>query len=161
VADPTLGSLTKEASCVSNDWKVCIINLCFWHEISRFSCNALLFYFLLFSSCLKDIILNTTIKYHIFLWASRVKSVIWHIFCISKPSADRGKLVLFLETAGQIYPETGLTFEAPKCVSASVIKTQLCFKKNITWYSYMFPFTLNPYQAFVQNLQNVAVLQTA
>jgi len=29
LADPTLGSLTKGASCVSNDWKVCIINLCF------------------------------------------------------------------------------------------------------------------------------------
>jgi hypothetical protein len=29
--------------------------------------------------------------------------------------------VPFLESAGQIYPETGLTFEAPKCVLASVI----------------------------------------
>jgi len=29
--------------------------------------------------------------------------------------------VLFLESAGQIYPETSLTFEAPKCVLASVI----------------------------------------
>ena len=31
------------------------------------------------------------------------------------------KLVLFLESAGQIHPETCLTFEAPKCVLASVI----------------------------------------
>jgi hypothetical protein len=38
-----------------------------------------------------------------------------------KTRADRGKLVLFLESAGQIYPETGLTFEAPKCVLASII----------------------------------------
>jgi hypothetical protein len=29
--------------------------------------------------------------------------------------------VLFLESAGQIYPETGLTFEAQKSVLASVI----------------------------------------
>jgi hypothetical protein len=43
------------------------------------------------------------------------------MFCISKPRADRGKLVPFLESAGQIYPETGLTYEAPKCVLASVI----------------------------------------
>jgi hypothetical protein len=41
--------------------------------------------------------------------------------CISKPRADGGKLVPFLESAGQIYPETGLIFEAPKCVLASVI----------------------------------------
>jgi hypothetical protein len=42
--------------------------------------------------------------------------------CISKTRTDnRGKLVPFLELAGQIYPETGLTFEAPKCVLASVI----------------------------------------
>ena len=75
----------------------------------------------MFPSCLKDINLNTTIKYHDFLWASRVKSGIWHMFYISKTRADRGKLVLFLESAGQIYPETGLTFEAPKCVLASVI----------------------------------------
>ena len=27
----------------------------------------------------------------------------------------------FLESAGQIYPETGLTFEAPKCALDSVI----------------------------------------
>ena len=51
----------------------------------------------------------------------RVKSGIWHMFCISNTRADRGKMVLFLESAGQIYPETGLTFEAPKCVLASVI----------------------------------------
>jgi hypothetical protein len=37
---------TKGASCVPNDWKVCIINLCFWYEISRFSRSALFFYFL-------------------------------------------------------------------------------------------------------------------
>jgi hypothetical protein len=36
-------------------------------------------------------------------------------------TAERGKLVPFLESAGQIYPETGLTFEALKCVLASVI----------------------------------------
>jgi hypothetical protein len=45
------------------------------------------------------------------------------MFCISKTRADSGKLVAFLESAGQIYPETGLTFEAPKCVLPSVIKT--------------------------------------
>jgi hypothetical protein len=50
-----------------------------------------------------------------------VKSGKWHMFCISKIRADGGKLVPFLESAGQIYPETGLTFEAPKCVLASVI----------------------------------------
>jgi hypothetical protein len=50
-----------------------------------------------------------------------VKNGIWHTFYISKTRADRGKLVPFLESAGQIYPETGLTFEAPKCVWASVI----------------------------------------
>jgi hypothetical protein len=50
-----------------------------------------------------------------------VKSGIWHMFFISKPRADRGKLVPFLESAGQIYPETGLTFEAPRCVLASVM----------------------------------------
>jgi len=50
-----------------------------------------------------------------------VKSGIWRMFCISKTRAGMGKLVLFLETAGQIYPETSLTFEAPKCVLASVI----------------------------------------
>jgi hypothetical protein len=43
------------------------------------------------------------------------------MFCISNPRADRGKLVPFLESSGHIYPETGLTFEAPKCVLASVI----------------------------------------
>jgi hypothetical protein len=41
--------------------------------------------------------------------------------CISETRDDRGKLVPFLESAGQIYPETGLIFEAPKCVLASVI----------------------------------------
>jgi hypothetical protein len=43
------------------------------------------------------------------------------MFCISKTRADRKKRVLFLESAGQIYPETHLTFEAPKCVLASVM----------------------------------------
>jgi hypothetical protein len=57
----------------------------------------------------------------ILLWASRVKSGKWHMFCISKPMGDRGNLVLFLESAGQIYPETGLKFEAQKCVLANVI----------------------------------------
>jgi hypothetical protein len=33
-----------------------------------------------------------------------------------------GKMVPFLDSAGQIYPETGLTFEAPKCVLTSVIQ---------------------------------------
>ena len=75
----------------------------------------------MFPSCLKDIKLNTTLKYPDFLWASRVKSGIWNMFCISKTRADRRKLVLFLESAGQIYPEMGLTFEAPKCVLPSVI----------------------------------------
>jgi hypothetical protein len=70
---------------------------------------------------LKNINLNTTLKYPDFSWASRVKSGIWHMFCISKTRADRGKLLSFLESAGQIYPETGLTFEAPKCVLASVV----------------------------------------
>jgi len=45
------------------------------------------------------------------------------MFCISKSRADSGKLVLFLESAGQICPETGITFEAPKCVLTSVINT--------------------------------------
>jgi hypothetical protein len=43
------------------------------------------------------------------------------MFCISKSRADIGKMVPYLESAGQIYPETGLTFEALKCVLASVI----------------------------------------
>jgi hypothetical protein len=47
VADPTLGSLTKGASCVSDDWKACIINLCFCCEINRFSCSELFFSFLI------------------------------------------------------------------------------------------------------------------
>jgi len=50
-----------------------------------------------------------------------MKSEIWPMFCISKTRADRKKLVLFFESAGQIYPETCLTFQAPKCVLASVI----------------------------------------
>jgi hypothetical protein len=60
-----------------------------------------------------------------------VKSGIWHIFCISKPRADRGKLVPFLESAGQIYAETGLTFEAPKYVSIIIDSREL--KSNITF----------------------------
>jgi len=48
--------------------------------------------------------------------------VVYGICSVSqKTRADRGKLVLFLESAGQIYPETGVTFEAPKCVLASVV----------------------------------------
>jgi hypothetical protein len=43
------------------------------------------------------------------------------LFCISKTRTDRGKLLPFLESAGQIYPETGLTYQATKCVLASVI----------------------------------------
>jgi hypothetical protein len=43
------------------------------------------------------------------------------MFCISKTRADGGKLVPFLDSACQIYPETGLTFEASKCVLTSVI----------------------------------------
>jgi hypothetical protein len=43
------------------------------------------------------------------------------MFCISETIADREKLVPFLESAGQIYPEMSLTFEAPKCVLPSVI----------------------------------------
>jgi hypothetical protein len=70
---------------------------------------------------LKDINLHTALKYPDFLWARRVKSGIWHMFCISNTRADREKLVPFLESAGQIYPETGLTFETPKCVLARVI----------------------------------------
>jgi len=73
----------------------------------------------MFPLCLKGINLNTTLKYPDFLWASRVKSGIWRMFCISKTRAGRGTLVLILESAGQIYPETGLTFEVPKCVLAS------------------------------------------
>jgi hypothetical protein len=64
----------------------------------------------MFPSCLKDINLKTTIKYHDILWASRVESGIWHMFCISKTKTDMGKLVLFLKSAGQISPETSLIF---------------------------------------------------
>jgi hypothetical protein len=38
-----------------------------------------------------------------------------------KNRADRVELVPFFESAAQMYPETGLTFEAPKCVLASVM----------------------------------------
>jgi hypothetical protein len=44
------------------------------------------------------------------------------VFCISKARANRGKLVSFSESAVQIYPETDLKFEAPKCVLVSVIQ---------------------------------------
>jgi hypothetical protein len=50
------------------------------------------------------------------------------MFCISKPRADRGKLMLFLESTGEIYPESSLTFEAPKCVVASVIVLHTIFE---------------------------------
>jgi hypothetical protein len=86
----------------------------------------------MFPSCLKDINLNTKLKYRDFLWASRVKSDIWHMFCVSKTRADRGKLVPFLESAGQIYPETGLTSEAPKCVLASdIYRSAICFEQRV------------------------------
>jgi len=65
VADPTLGSLTKGASCVSDDWKVCIINfgmkLVDFHVVHFFIFN-------MFPSCLKDIHLNTTLKCHDFFY---------------------------------------------------------------------------------------------
>jgi hypothetical protein len=48
------------------------------------------------------------------------------MFCISKTRACGGKLVPFLDSAGQIYPETGLKFEAPKCVLTSVIYRERC-----------------------------------
>jgi hypothetical protein len=51
----------------------------------------------------------------------------WHMLCISKSTADRGKLVPFLESAGQMYPETGLTFEAPKCVLADSTREKIYF----------------------------------
>jgi hypothetical protein len=44
------------------------------------------------------------------------------MFCISETRGDREKLVPFFESAGQIYPEMGLTFEASKCVLPSVIE---------------------------------------
>jgi hypothetical protein len=50
-----------------------------------------------------------------------VKSGIWHRFYISETRADRENLLPFLESAGQIYPEMSLTFEAPKSVLPSVI----------------------------------------
>jgi hypothetical protein len=48
-----------------------------------------------------------------------------------KTRADRRKLVPFLESAGQIYPETGLTFEAPKCVLASVVNLPMIRSRAI------------------------------
>jgi hypothetical protein len=75
----------------------------------------------MFLSCLKDSNLNTTLKILIFFIGEQSEE--WHMayVCISKTRADMGKLVPCLESAGQIYPETGLIFEAPKCVLASVI----------------------------------------
>jgi len=46
------------------------------------------------------------------------------------------KLVLFLESAGQIYPETCLTFEEPKCVLANVIN-YIIIIKSISTLMYM------------------------
>jgi hypothetical protein len=46
------------------------------------------------------------------------------VFCISKTRADGEKLLPFLDSEDQIYPEMGLTFEAPKCVLTSVIITK-------------------------------------
>jgi hypothetical protein len=51
------------------------------------------------------------------------------MFCITKTRADRRRLVPFLESAGQIYPETGLTFGAPKCVLASEIGAFVGFSR--------------------------------
>jgi hypothetical protein len=42
-----------------------------------------------------------------------------YVLYLKNYRADRGKLVPFLKSAGQIYSETGLTLEAPKCVLAS------------------------------------------
>jgi hypothetical protein len=69
---------------------------------------------------LKDINLNTTLKYPDFFIGEQSEERYMAYVCISKTRADRGKLLPFLESAGQIYPETGLIFEAPKCVLASV-----------------------------------------
>jgi hypothetical protein len=71
-------------------------------------------------SCLKDINLNTTLKYPDFFVGEQSEEQYMAYVLYLKTRADRGKLVLFLESAGQIYPETGLTFEAPKCVLANV-----------------------------------------
>jgi hypothetical protein len=49
---------------------------------------------------------------------------------ISETRADREKLVPFLESAGQIYPEMSLTFEAPKGVLPSVIGEYLQDRKE-------------------------------
>uniref|UniRef100_H9GC28 DS cell adhesion molecule like 1 n=1 Tax=Anolis carolinensis TaxID=28377 RepID=H9GC28_ANOCA len=46
-----------------------------------------------------------------FQWVSR-----WNRSFISKSRADGGKLGPFLESSGQIYPETGLRLESLKCV---------------------------------------------
>lgn len=46
------------------------------------------------------------------------KSGIWHLFYISKTRPARKKLVPFLKSAGPIYPETVLTFEATNFVLA-------------------------------------------
>jgi len=62
-----------------------------------------------------------------------MKSGIWHMFCISKTRADREKLVPFLESASQIYPEMSLTFEAPKCVLPSVIFPATNLQVMMVW----------------------------
>jgi len=105
-----------------------------------------------FPSCLKYINLNTTLKQHDSIWASRVKSGIWNLFCTSKPRVDGGKLVLFLESAGQIYPETtGPTFEAPKCVLASVIpldsinRMVVELKRSFSFYEVQTTYLNTPY----------------
>jgi len=71
----------------------------------------------MFPSCIKDINLNTTIKCHDFLWASRVKSDIWHMFCISKPRADRGKLVLIFQISRSNIPRN----------RSNIWGTKICF----------------------------------
>lgn len=45
LADPTLESLTKGASSVSNEQEVCIINKCVWYKISRFSSSTIFVFF--------------------------------------------------------------------------------------------------------------------
>ena len=78
------------------------------------------FIFNMFPSSLKDIHLNTTLKYDFFMGEQGEEWYMAYVLYL-KTRADRGKLVLFLESAGQIYPETSLTFEAPKCGLANVI----------------------------------------
>ena len=56
-----------------------------------------------------------------FYGRAEAKIGIWHMFYISKTRPAGRKLVPFLESAGQIYPETLLTFEATNYVLASVM----------------------------------------